>query len=193
MKEDVRNLCISYRLSISSTFSRYIYENIIVEKLREITDRLAPKSIGLYYPIKGEVDIRPLITYFIGIKMKVFFPIIKDKLLKWGELHSWADGYLNDMGIWEPMNLSEEIPEVVLVPGVAFDYQGFRIGYGGGFFDRFFAMNPVLGIGVTFDRCFFPYFSFVEDHDVRLGLVVSEKRIEGEMACLWKKEVRKWK
>ena len=72
-----------------------------------------------------------------------------------------------------PDNIGEKI-EVVIVPGLAFDLEGYRLGRGGGFYDKFLPLLNCLKIGVAFD------FQVVEklpreDHDAKLDFLVTEK------------------
>lgn len=69
-------------------------------------------------------------------------------------------------------------PDLILVPGACFDYKGFRIGYGGGYYDRFLpsARKDALFIGLCFDFQIVPN-AWPESHDKPVDLVLSEKRM----------------
>jgi 5-formyltetrahydrofolate cyclo-ligase len=74
-------------------------------------------------------------------------------------------------------NESEKVePDVVLVPGVAFDEALNRIGYGVGYFDRFLKETDALKVGICFDMQIVPCIT-TQPHDVRMDMVVTEKRV----------------
>ena len=73
-----------------------------------------------------------------------------------------------------------EILDIVLVPGVAFDQHGGRLGFGGGYYDRFLSITPALCVGVTFDTCLAKDLPCSE-HDQRMDWVVTPTR---EIYCI---------
>jgi 5-formyltetrahydrofolate cyclo-ligase len=66
--------------------------------------------------------------------------------------------------------------DIVLVPGVAFDPQGGRTGFGGGFYDRFLPTSPALRVGVTYDQCLAEALP-VDIHDQRMDWIVTPTQI----------------
>jgi 5-formyltetrahydrofolate cyclo-ligase len=77
-------------------------------------------------------------------------------------------------------------PDVVLVPGVAFDRQGRRLGFGGGYYDRFLPTTPALRVGIAFDQCLAEELPCSE-HDQRMDWVATPSKI---IHCtpLWREE-----
>ena len=93
------------------------------------------------------------------------------------------DVRIGTYGILEPdrektRRLTAEVVEFVLVPGVAFDEKGFRIGYGAGYYDRFLESVPphCVKAGLAFDLQVLPEVP-AEDHDRRMDVVITESRI----------------
>lgn len=112
------------------------------------------KSILSYMPIKGEVDLRAL---FLHCPEKRW---VLPRILP-GENHDMAFHLLeidrlviHPFGMAEPASTQAFIPadeiELVLVPGLAFDMSGWRLGYGGGYFDRFLGKFKGISLGVTY-------------------------------------------
>jgi len=66
--------------------------------------------------------------------------------------------------------------DVVFVPGVAFDRQGARIGFGGGYYDRFLPRTHALRVGITYDECLSEQLPF-EKHDQRVDWIVTPSQI----------------
>ena len=67
--------------------------------------------------------------------------------------------------------------QLVLVPGLAFDQQGWRLGYGGGFYDRFLGTSPGIPVGVTYQALVWPVIPH-QEHDIPMRYLVSEAGIE---------------
>ena len=138
---------------------------------------LAPQTLAFCAPVRGEFDARPLASRLIERGWHAAMPVVTavDAPM---HFHAWtpasvmgADRY----GIPIPADGAVVIPDIVLLPLLAFDAQGFRLGYGGGFFDRTLAaMVPrprAIGVGFGLGR--------VADirpqaHDVRLDAIVTE-------------------
>lgn len=97
-------------------------------------------SIGGYYPIHSEVNILPLLKLLHAKDIKTALPYIYKKnqplhFRRWQVGEPLGKGILP--GVQEPLESATEItPEALLVPLVAFDSRGHRLGYGGGYYDR---------------------------------------------------------
>ncbi len=133
--------------------------------------------IGFCWPIRAEVDCRPLVARLIAADWQAAMPTVA-ALEAPMEFRAWspdapmtADPY----GIPVPATPATAIPDVLLLPLVAFDAAGYRLGYGGGYFDRTLAAcapRP-LTIGVGFELCAVATIH-PEAHDVPLDLIVTE-------------------
>jgi 5-formyltetrahydrofolate cyclo-ligase len=141
---------------------------------------LAPQTLAFCAPVRGEFDARPLASRLIEQGWRAAMPVVKavDAPMSF---HAWtptlamsSDRY----GIPIPADGAALIPDIVLLPLVAFDAQGFRLGYGGGYFDRTLAaMVPrpqAIGVGLELGRVadLRP-----EAHDIGLDAVVTEAGI----------------
>lgn len=121
------------------------------------TFSLAPTVVAGYFPIRGELDCLPLLTWLTQAGWSPALPVIPDE----GPLHfhSWTPGDPLRAGrfrIPEPANGAHVTPRVLLVPLLAFDARGFRLGYGRGDYDRTLAAlrqtGGVTAIGLAFDE-----------------------------------------
>lgn len=108
-------------------------------------------SIAGYYPIKGEIDVLPLLEVLHGQGITCALPVVPKQghLLHFRRWHPGMKLALDKFGIGEPPESAQEIvPDVVLVPLLAYDKDNHRIGYGGGYYDATIRalrqQNPVL-------------------------------------------------
>jgi 5-formyltetrahydrofolate cyclo-ligase len=138
---------------------------------------LAPQTLAFCAPVRGEFDARPLASRLIDRGWHAAMPVVTAVAAPM-RFHAWtpsstmgADRY----GIPIPQDSAEIIPDIVLLPLVAFDAQGFRLGYGGGYFDRTLAaMVPrPQAIGVGFELARVPDIR-PGAHDIGLDVVVTE-------------------
>lgn len=140
-------------------------------------------ALLMYMPFRQEVDIRPLMETAWQKGKAVYLPKV-DRTAQSMSIHrvyAFKDLEPGAYGILEPVTEASErggMPELdaVFVPGVVFDRQGHRIGYGGGYFDRFLAAlnkgTSFIGVAFSFQVvASLPY----ESHDRRLHALVTEK------------------
>ena len=140
-------------------------------------------TIGCYYPSNYEVNILKFIEEASKIKFKITLPVIKSSNKM--SYKSWVFKeplYVNQFGILEPKNsIKEIIPDLIMVPLVAFDNRLNRIGYGKGYYDRSLEkINKIkkntvaLGIAYSFQKCrAIP----VKKHDFELDYIFTEQGI----------------
>lgn len=109
--------------------------------------------LGVYWPFQAEFDPRPLIDWLIAKGSSVALPAVVDKKGPL-EYRAWRPGEPLVDGVWNipvPEKRDIVIPQAVLAPLVGFDRQCYRLGYGGGYFDRTLAaLSPrprAIGIG----------------------------------------------
>ena len=136
--------------------------------------------VGGYFPINYEIDDLNILKELELKKFKISLPIVKNNNKIDFYLWSLKDSLrLNDYGIPEPFKNKMVYPDILLVPLVAFDHKRFRLGYGGGFYDRYLnkylkSYNNVLTIGIAFS--FQKHKNLpVNKKDVKLNHILTEK------------------
>ena len=111
------------------------------------------KKIALYWPMQYELDTRPLIKLLLEKKVSISLPSILSnqiKFLNW----NFNDALIfNQLKFYHPKkNAIQKEPAIVIVPMLAFDKQGFRLGYGKGFYDKFYENNKKISyVGYGYD------------------------------------------
>lgn len=142
-----------------------------------------------YWPMRGEIDVRPLLTAYAGRGHVTALPVV-DQPRQALVFRHWAPGDPLEEGRYgtqHPAAVCETVvPTVVFVPLLAFDRRGYRLGYGGGFYDmtleRLRVEADVIAVGVAFAGQEVEEVP-TEPHDQRLDWVVTEAeaiRIQGE-------------
>jgi 5-formyltetrahydrofolate cyclo-ligase len=140
-------------------------------------------TISAYWPGRSELDIRPLMTRLHDLGHPIGLPVVmgRGKPLVF---RLWRPGDALEpkpFGLQEPyLSAPELVPAVLLVPFLAFDGEGYRIGYGAGFYDRTLAIlrarSSVLAIGVGYAAQAVAHLPRGE-HDERLDWVVTEEGV----------------
>jgi 5-formyltetrahydrofolate cyclo-ligase len=145
----------------------------VLDQLRALEPFRTARTIGAYMPLAGEVDITPLLHI---PEKTVYIPAFDEKAGLYRMARLTPELKPGRFGIPEPGKpafASGEMLDLILVPGVAFDRQGGRIGRGGGFYDRILPLYRALRIGVCFDfQCLdrIP----AEPHDCQMDWLAAE-------------------
>lgn len=182
MKKDFRKQVIESRKNKDSEFIS-INSQIITEKLLSMDCIQQASTIMLYLDFNNEVKTDQLITKLISLRKTVTSPVtIKDerKLIPY-EIINLKEGInIGTYGIREPnKDISNEIDvkniDVLIVPAVAYDKNCYRLGYGGGYYDRFIERlrDDAITIGIAFDLQLFDSIP-KEEHDAQLNYIITE-------------------
>jgi 5-formyltetrahydrofolate cyclo-ligase len=183
MKKSIRKEILEIRKNKSSDFVNNA-SNTIVDKIISLDEIKKADNIMLYLDFKNEVQMDRLVNKLKSLGKMVCSPItvLDQKKLIPAEITDLEEGIsISTYGIREPLNTNSHIDlksiDVVIVPGVAFDLNCFRLGYGAGLYDRFLEniRTDAKTIGVAFD---FQILDTVptEPHDKQLDMIVTEIR-----------------
>lgn len=126
--------------------------------LRAVLAGRPPATISFYWPFRGEFDARPLIRDLLTQGWQAALPVVVQKEAPL-EFRLWTPGAPMVDGIWNipvPRDGAVVKPDVVLAPVVGFDNARYRLGYGGGYFDRTLAsLSPrpfAIALGYEMQR-----------------------------------------
>jgi len=137
-------------------------------------------KLALYYPTSFEVNVLKLLENQYMNNKNILLPVIEKKNRM--NFFSWKKNHVllvNKFGILEPQKTKFKIPNLILLPILAFDGNKYRLGYGKGYYDRFLnkylkKISNILTVGVAF--------SFQKHHklptnnnDVKLDYILTEK------------------
>ena len=157
--------------------SRFFYPLIKIIKDKFKNRKI---NISIYYPSFYEVDVLKVIDLENSKKINFLLPIIEHN--NFMNFYKWKKNdvlFINRFGLLEPQRSSKKIPDIVLLPLIAFDKNKNRIGYGKGFFDKYLNRfikkhKKILTVGIAFS--FQKHHNLpVNDKDYKLDYVITEK------------------
>ena len=172
LRTDIKNK----RLALSES----TYEAMSLSCFNHLIDLLSTKSyqkIGIYIDIKNEVSTRKVIEYLWQNKKEVYVPKCLDSgIMHFYKIKSWNDVTQGKFGILEPhTNVTNDSLDLMVAPLVSFNDAGYRLGVGGGYYDRFYEKNAIPFIGLAFS---FQKSDFIEEkHDLKFDYIVLEDGI----------------
>ncbi|MDO5713032.1 MAG: 5-formyltetrahydrofolate cyclo-ligase [Tissierellia bacterium] len=152
--------------------------------------QLLPKSskrIFIYWSMKYEFPTQFLIRYFLENNFKVYLPKIIGKNMLPAPIKNMKDVTPGPGPFYIPEPTSKEVTEkmdLILVPGLAFDLLGGRLGYGGGYYDRYLKKFPPKSCyGLAFDFQIIPQVP-MKDYDVYLDGIITSSKVYHKKSCL---------
>ena len=174
-----RQRLLALRTSVPQA-ERWLWGQRIEERLRALLQERPGIILGVYWPFQAEFDPRPLIDWLIVEGSAVALPAVVDKKGPL-EYRAWRPGDRLVDGVWNipiPESRRTVVPQAVLAPLVGFDRDCYRLGYGGGYFDRTLAaLKPrpwAIGVGFEMSQLETIY---PQDFDIPMDLVVTEASV----------------
>ena len=158
-----------------------------IEAFNQLTEQIkfnAIDCIGSFISIRSEISTKQLNTTILKMKKKLAFPTIEknSETLSFKSTNSLKSFKLGKFNIPEPKVDNEEIiPQLFFVPCLGFDVKGYRIGYGGGFYDKTF--EKLKKLNLLFNTVGFAYDDQklnelpIEKFDYKLDFVLTEKQL----------------
>ena len=175
-KSEIRKKIIKLR---KKNYSKNIEINFqsIIKILRK--NKQTKKIVGGYYSYNYEANVMPLLEKFKKLNYIISIPKIGKKYDMNFFVWSTNDPLtINKYGILEPITNKIVYPDILLVPLVAYDEDRNRIGYGGGFYDRYIKkikkIKKVLTIGIAFSYQKVKKIP-IEKNDIKLDFIITEK------------------
>lgn len=173
-KKELRQKYLNIRKGIAE-------KDLREEKIKEevLLLCLPYETVGIYASFNDEVSTVNIIKELIRQGKRVTVPKITGKDLTFYEIKSLEDlsPSLNKYGIPEPHRkenrpVNKEEIEVMIVPGVCFDGEGYRLGYGGGYYDRYLEGSDCLKAGICFKEQLLTSLPH-DEHDIKMDLIIS--------------------
>ena len=151
-KKKLRKKILDYRKNNYKLHNpKYLLLKDILKKLNLLNN----KKIGGYFPINYEIDCLKILKNLEKSGYKISLPITRKEYKM--DFFEWSSNQplsISKIGIPEPFSKKKVYPDILLVPMLAFDKQKFRLGYGGGYYDRYIQkikkIKKILTIGMAF-------------------------------------------
>lgn len=173
----LRKLMLARRQGLDSAVRRTLSARIIATVEARL-DTCQPDSIGAYWPMRGEVDVRALLhqAHERGITValpQVVEPDLPLRFVRWTPQTALQE---DRRGALITGEAEEVTPALLLVPCVGFDARRYRLGYGGGFYDRTLAARPVRSWGLAYECNRIETFE-TQAHDLALDAIITEDTV----------------
>lgn len=156
LRDEAKAVRASIPASLRKEKSAYILQSLI-----ELPAFQEANRVFCFVSFRDEVETRPILDYLWANDKRVFIPYIHQKknvmhaseLCHIDELEVGYFGVMEQKEAFIQLTPVDEI-DLVITPGLLFDLEGYRVGYGGGYFDGFFASfkTPVTKIGICFQE-----------------------------------------
>lgn len=150
-----------------------IYSEKITKQALSLIDN--HQCISCYISVKDEINTRLLINHLFDESKQVCCPVIVNQQLEMHLLTDLADVNLVQFDLLEPKSKMVCEPTLIFVPLISFNHQGFRIGYGKGYYDRYLQGRNSLKIGLAYSWMLEDFEA--DKHDIALDYVITEKEI----------------
>ena len=138
------------------------------------------KNVGGYYPCNHEIDDLEMLNFLRNKKSIISLPMIRENNQM--DFFEWTNNdplKINKYGIAEPISIKKIYPDLIFVPLVAYDDNLNRLGYGGGFYDRYLEkivkIKKIFKIGLGFSYQKLKKIP-INKYDKRLDLIITEKK-----------------
>ncbi len=160
--------------------SKNLLDTALCLNAADLVDFKNAECLLCYYPVRGEPDILPLVKHAWELQKKVAFPIshVASKEISFHIVNDLSELSRGAYRIPEP---NEGLPKITdfsnsicIIPGLAFDSHGHRLGYGGGFYDRFLSKYNGVSVMLAYSALFAEDLP-TDENDQAVDIIITEK------------------
>lgn len=174
MKQTLRKKYLQLRKQLQDKENK---SKIIVNQILESKDYQQASIIALYYALPDEVQTLSLIKQALVDHKHVYLPkVISSNKMLFYKIQSLDDLVKGSFDIYEPQesNSSDSVEfDLMIVPGICFDKQGNRIGFGKGYYDRYLKNHSFKTIGLCFKEQIVNHIE-VDENDIQLDEIITD-------------------
>ena len=169
------------RNAISVEPNRSITGEQIAKRIAALDEFKNSDTVLMFYPVGSEIEIISLFEKAKKLNKKVAFPCsLKGGILLFRYINDLSELGSTVYNIPEPTASAPIVSDfdnsICITPALAFDNDGFRIGYGGGYYDRFLSAYPGISIGVAYDEMIYDELPR-DKFDLSVDIIITERRI----------------
>lgn len=172
-KNDIRRIMLDRRKEI---INRNKLSTIIVNKILNLDIYKKARVVALYKSLDTEVNTNDLIIQSLVDKIVLLPKIVNDEMV-FIKIDKDTEYIKSRIGVMEPNgDIYTGDIDLIIVPGVSFDEELNRLGFGKGYYDKYLASKNIFKIGICFDNQVIKLLP-VNDYDIKMDLVVTDKRL----------------
>lgn len=178
-KPEIRNYARLLRTQLPDKADR---DNRIFQQILQLDAFQAANTVLCYVSLPEEIDTVQLMNYCFAHQKRVAVPYCNsDKTMDFYYIHSLQELHTGQYGIPEPDVLAaEKVTDfrsaVVIVPALCFQADGHRVGYGGGYYDKFLKNGTFISVGLCYNDLILKQIP-TTDYDQAVNILVTEKQI----------------
>lgn len=171
-----RKRLIGERMALGAA-ARKASDERIATALDRVVGKVAGRIVAGYWPFRGEPDLRNWSIRVVERGGRIALPVVIRK--GWPlEFRAWSPGDALERGMWDilvPARGPSVQPDIIVAPVVGYDPANYRLGYGGGFFDRTLAALPrrAFVVGVGYAGASVPTI-YPQSHDIAMDAIVTD-------------------
>ena len=174
-----RALLVKERLSRDEALHRQLGRQATARLLGHVELRRYP-VLGVYSPMRGEIDVQEVAQQHLAQGGSLALPVVVEKSCP-VEFWRWRPGMPMSRGLWNiaiPAQRECVVPDALIVPLLGFDAGLFRLGYGGGYYDRTLAQTSPRPycIGLGFQSGKLPTI-YPQEHDIPMNRIVTDEHL----------------
>jgi len=176
-KARLRKQLLDARDAMSLDFIK-ITSKEIQENLRKIDFFRNAKTIGAYYSIGSEVRTQDILQEILNAGKELSLPKVVKNDLIFKKISNFAELEPGNFSVMEPKDKCEIVKnlDVMIVPAIALTKEGFRLGYGFGYYDRYLHGKKSTTIALSYAKQVIKSFPR-DDHDIRMNFIVTEDKV----------------
>ena len=183
-KTEQRILYRKIRNSISEAEQNFFSDRIFSQLINSTVYKTA-ETVLIYVSVGSEVHTLNIIEHSLNNKKKVAVPVCVDNEMMFYEITSSDDLCEGKFGIpTVDITKSNEVTDfrnsLCIVPALCFDINGYRIGYGGGYYDRFLSKHPVKTVGLCYERCICDNI-LIDEFDYPVDYIITENYLRNSV------------
>lgn len=181
IKKETRKNIIKQRDELDITVKEAM-DNNIIEKLMMNETYKSARGIFIYIGFGSEINTKIIIREALNSGKEVYVPKVIKKEMILIKIDSLENLVTSSYRILEPIGDKSDLDvnklDLIVMPGVAFDKSGNRLGYGGGYYDKFLEQNKIecKKIALSYDFQVLEKLE-VEEHDIKVDLIITENQV----------------
>ena len=177
-KQSLRKKYLEIRNNISNKDAK---SNIIFNQIINLKEYQNAQIIAIYKNLKSEVNTNKLIDYSLSIGKTIALPKVTNANMKFYKIENNSELLKSNFGVLEPIAnddnyISKDNIDLIIVPGICFDKNKNRLGFGKGYYDRYLLNTKIKKIGICFNEQIIDIVP-TSKYDIKMDLIITDREI----------------